>query len=151
MRYLDYKTTVAVLVKKLRDAAVTAGVVVVGDTLLYNFDAAADSAALPDNKHIFGQKDFSVVEEDGTVEIEVMIGVATYDDTNLIMLDKVMDIAFEMFRSGKQHALVDTTGAITGRLTCKAGTTVFPVDRTKIRPRQFLGLRLGTDRLAPSA
>jgi hypothetical protein len=149
--YRDLKASVFLFCNTLRNELEGAGLspdITTNTMDVYNFDAHADNVVLPD-RHIVGVRDFSLVD-DTTIEIECTIGLGFKDDTNLFKLDAGISRALNKLRPGKRIPLVEAdNGTQYGLLTSMSGLTVFPVDRTRVRPIQFLGVRLATDSLEP--
>jgi hypothetical protein len=149
--YMDLKASVFLFCNTFRtelENAIIAPDVTTNTFEVYNFDAHADNTVLPD-KHLIGVRDFSLIH-DQTIEIECMFGVGFKDDTNLFKLDAAMDRMLKHIIPTKRLPLVDAASGVQyGLMTSLSGLTVFPVDRTKVRPIQFVGVRLGTDSLMP--
>lgn len=147
----DLKASLFYFCNQMKSELEGAGIasdVVAGSVEVFNFDAHADNVVLPD-KHIIGISRFSTIEDD-TIEIEALIGIGFKDDTNLFKMDHGVERIVTRLRPGKRIDLVDVSnGTKKGLLTSLSGLTVFPVDRTSLRPVQFVGVRLGTDSLTP--
>lgn len=115
---------------------------------VFNFDAFADLESLPD-ADLIGVSSFELQNNLELHHMSCLIGVVTLNDTNLFRLDQVIGQLYWKLRPDTSLPVYDaTTGALTvGSIKIMEGTAVMPVEKTKIRPVQFVGLTAGVSQL----
>lgn len=108
-----------------------------------NFDAHADDdTALPPGD-LIGMAGLSWNVDDHFVEVNVMIGISTEEDTNLFRMINLLDPLFESLLPTKRiNAYNADTGDKAGNFVVENGTRAMPVGGSAARPLQFIMIGL---------
>ncbi len=109
-----------------------------------NFDAHADETTVPDGD-LIGPSGLSLQFSGKLVEIKVMIGLATFSDTNLFRLNNTMGEMLELLRPEQRLRVYDSeTGVDVGWMLILDGTQLLPVGGSAGRPLQYVMIDLVT-------
>ena len=103
-----------------------------------NMDAHGDESTLP-------QKDFIAVSglswdvDDGFLNVNVMFGISTLEDTNLFRLVELVGELFEkVLPTMRINAYDADTGEKVGNFVVRNGTRALPVGGSTVRPLQYV-------------
>lgn len=103
-----------------------------------NFDAHADESTMP-SQDVIGMMGLSWDVDDEFLEVNVMLGVGTLDDSNLFRLvDKIGEL-FELVLPSKRISAYDAdSGEEIGHFVVRNGTRALPVAGSQSRPVQHI-------------
>lgn len=117
-----------------------------GNMRSFNFDAHAESEALPD-EDLIGIANYSCKEAGKIFEIDVMFGVATNGDSNLFRLNAIINRLFPLLYAEKKIPVYNSRdGSPNGFMVAVDGTSVMPVAGFTTRPVKFIQVSFLTDR-----
>lgn len=107
-----------------------------------NFDAHGDDSTLPESD-LIGIESVSVSVEHKFLNVKLMFGISTLDDTNLFRLSELTAEFFELVMPEKNIPLLDAdTGEEIGWLKVQDGTTLLPVSGSMARPMKYFLVHL---------
>ena len=120
------------------------------DAEIFDFDGFAEVESFPE-KDLIGTAEYALEKDNGTYVVSILIGVSTYNDNNLIRMNKIVNRIYQKLDQGTARInIVDhEDGTPAGLFTVRNGLSVMPVARTKNRPFKFIAVQLGTDRATP--
>lgn len=109
-----------------------------------NFDAHADESTMPKGDAM-GFMGLSWEVDDHFLDVNVMFGVSTVDDTNLFrMVEKIAHL-FEKLMPEETISVYDAdSGEVVGNLVLKNGTRALPVGGSTSRPVQHIMVGLAS-------
>ena len=107
----------------------------------WDFDTVQSEDELPPGD-LIGISNLSVTVDEHLLEIECMVGITTYSDTNGMRLKKLMGYLFEELKpTCVLHYLDAETGVRSNLLSVLNGTKLMPVTGG-LRPARFIIVRL---------
>lgn len=107
-----------------------------------NFDAHADETTIPDGA-LVGMSGLSWDVDDHFLSVNVMFGVSTKDDTNMMYLITILDELYELLLPTKRIRAYDAdTGQEIGWFVINNGTRALPVGGSAVRPLQHIMVSL---------
>ncbi len=110
-----------------------------------DFDAHADENTVPEGD-LIGTSGFSLTTSHPFVDLDVMIGITTTGDTNILRLKEQVARLFQRLQPTKKVPVLDfQTGVIKGRMIVSDGVRVLPVGGDSARPVQFIMVNFKTD------
>lgn len=114
--------------------------------LMYeDFDAHADENSVPPVE-LIGTAGLSLGTDTPFVNVEVMIGISTLNDTNLLRLRELVAGLFQRLQPVNTVDVLDyQTGAKLGNLIVLDGVRVLPVGGNQARPVQYVMVSFKTD------
>lgn len=110
---------------------------------LIDYEAHANIHELPESD-LVGPGDFEVINDEGLFYITTLIGVSTFNDTNLGKLRRTIDLLFEALKPDTVIPWYYADNAsLGGTMKVRGPITVMPVMRqAQNRPLQFVGFGL---------
>lgn len=125
----------------------------VDDFEVFDFENHAVTNELPDS-NLIGLFEYAIENQTDLYEITCVIAVCTLaDDSALEILRSVIDKLFKELKPGSQLPIVNIdsspAGQEIGKMVVMDNVKVFPVSKTKVRPIQGIGIRLGASYFAP--
>lgn len=109
------------------------------------FDDHADESSVP-KMDLIGTSALSAVTNHPFITINVMIGITTYSDTNILRLRELVAGLFQRLQPTNRIDLLDwKTGEKKGNLIVADGVRVLPVGGDDSRPIQYVAVEFKTD------
>lgn len=110
-----------------------------------DFDAHADESTVPPGD-LIGTSGLSLSTSAPFVDVEVMIGITTTNDTNILRLREMVATLFERLQPTKTIDVLDyKTGGKKGNMIVQDGVRVLPVGGNHSRPLQYVMVGFKTD------
>lgn len=110
-----------------------------------DLDTHADDNTVP-KTDLIGTSGFSLSTNAPFVDVEVMIGVSTMNDTNLLRLRELVARLFQRLQPLQTIDVLDyKTGEKMGNMIVQDGVRVLPVGGSQSRPLQYLMVAFKTD------
>lgn len=110
-----------------------------------DFDAHADENTVPQGD-LIGTSGLSLTSSAPFVDVDVMIGITTTNDTNLLRLRELVAMLFQRLQPTKTIEVLDyKTGEKKGSLIVQDGVRVLPVGGNHSRPLQYVMVGFKTD------
>lgn len=107
----------------------------------WDFDTVQDENELP-TEDLIGISNLSITADEHILEVECLIGITTYDDTNGMRLKKLMGYLFEGLKPTSVLPYLDAeTGVRSNLMSILNGTRLMPVTGG-VRPARFIIVRL---------
>ncbi len=114
------------------------------DMIFVNYDAHADETTVPPGD-LIGPSGLSLTFDEQLIDINLMFGVATDIDTNLFRLNNLMGQLLELLKPTKKIRVLDSeSGVELGWMVVQNGTRLLPIGGSKVKPLQYIMVRLGT-------
>lgn len=109
-----------------------------------NFDAAADESQLPDQNCI-GMSGLAWEVDEELLDVNVMIGICTKDDSNLFKMIELIAPLYERLLPTKKIRVYDAdSGEAKGWFVVQNGTRALPVGGSTVRPIQHIMVGLSS-------
>lgn len=116
-----------------------------GQMLYEDFDAHADDSSVPPGD-LIGTSGFTLTVDHPFVSMDVMIGIATEGDTNIIRLRTMVARLFQRLQPTQKIDVIDyKTGVKKGFLIVQDGVRLLPVGSGSTRPIQYIMVGFQTD------
>lgn len=110
-----------------------------------DFDAHADESTIPPGD-LIGTSGLALATSHPFIDVDIMIGVATEVDTNLLRLRELVARLFQRLQPLQRIDVLDyQTGEKKGNLIVQDGVRVLPVGGTSARPVQYVMVGFKTD------
>jgi hypothetical protein len=110
-----------------------------------DFDTHADDNSVP-KIDLIGTSGLALSSSAPFVDVEVMIGVSTLNDTNLLRLRELVARLFQRLQPTKTLDVFDyKTGEKIGNMIVQDGVRVLPVGEGQSRPVQYVMVAFKTD------
>lgn len=109
-----------------------------------NFDSHADESTMPKADAI-GMMGLSWEVDEDFLDVSVLIGISTLDDTNLFRLIEKISYLYELLLPAKKISVYDAdSGEEIGLFVVKNGTRALPVGGSTSRPVQHIMVGLAS-------
>ncbi len=110
-----------------------------------DFDAHADDTSVP-NVELIGTSGLAVATIHGFVDVDIMIGISTITDTNLLRLREMIARLYQRLQPLRTIDVLDfQTGIKKGNLIVRDGVRVLPVGGEDSRVVQYVMIGFKTD------
>lgn len=115
-----------------------------------DFDSHADESTVQQGD-LIGTSGLSITNNAPFLDVDVMIGISTDTDTNLLRLRKVVAMLFQRLQPLNTIDVLDyETGIKKGNLMVLEGIRILPVGGSQARPIQYVMVGFRTDCFAKS-
>ena len=112
---------------------------------MFKFDAHATLEEIP-KVDVLGPMELSVESDHNLQTAQCLLAISTYDDHNIIRLDRMTGDLYAAMRPDTRIPLVDAiTGNRKGSLVVMNGTSIMPILNTDTRAVRTIGVTLGAD------
>ena len=112
-----------------------------------NFDASNDPQNWP-TQDCIGISEFDFELDDGTIEVNLMFILSTFEDTNNFRLTDQMNMLVNRLIPGQAVKLYNsTTGTLRGHFAVRNGTRVAPPLKLETRTAQGVMVKLLSDQI----
>lgn len=116
------------------------------DYFFLDFDAHAQVQELP-NHHLIGTKGITIRSDEHFVEVDLLLVLSIFGDTNFVVHDIAMDHLFQRYLpTQKIPVYAQSNGQHSGDFIVKNGTEIMGIVKADQRPIQFVSIALNTDR-----
>lgn len=112
-----------------------------------NLDAMADPQEWPD-QDVIGVAEFDFELDDGTIQVDLMVAVSTFEDTNNFRLNELLNHLVNRLLPNQRIKLLNANnGAARGFLYVRNGTRVAPPFKSTTRAIQPVMVSLLSDQI----
>lgn len=116
-----------------------------GPLIYEDFDAHADENTVPEGD-LIGTSGLTLTTSHPFIDVDIMIGIATDGDTNLLRLRELVARLYQRLQPTKLIDILDfQTGVKKGSLIVQDGVRVLPVGGESSRPVQYVMVGFKTD------